>query len=278
MIRLLTCSLALTACLFVMASAGAAPAPSPASQPTVTTAAAAGGKQNVEIDWLAECLKGGWTMVALAALSVAGLAFIIERLVTVRRARFAPAALAGKLAPLLKQGAFEQAMKVSRQYPSALGRVAEAMVLHRGEGRADVSAAAADVGAREISNQFQRNAPLAVIAGLAPLLGLLGTMIGMIEAFQLVAIYGDEGGASMLADSIAKALITTAAGLVIAIPALAAYHFFKARVHGLAHEVEERAESLLLALPASREVAATHLHAHPVEDAPARYADPVAAH
>ena len=250
MIRLLTCSLALAACLAVMASAGAAPA-APASQPAAV-GATPGGKPNVEIDWLAESLKGGWTMVALAALSVAGLAFIIERLVTVRRARFAPAALANKLAPLLKQGAFEQALKVSRQSPSALGRVAEAMVLHRGEGRADISAAAADVGAREISNQFQRNAPLAVIAGLAPLLGLLGTMIGMIEAFQLVAIYGDEGGASMLADSIAKALITTAAGLVIAIPALAAYHFFKARVHGLAQEVEERAESLLLAMPAPR--------------------------
>ena len=277
MVRLLTCSLALSACLFVMASARAAPAAA-ASQPMVTAAAAAGGKQNVEIDWLAECLKGGWTMVALAALSIAGLAFIIERLVTVRRARFAPAALATKLAPLLKQGAFEQALKVSRQYPSALGRVAEAMVLHRGEGRADVSAAAADVGAREISNQFQRNAPLAVIAGLAPLLGLLGTMIGMIEAFQLVAIYGDEGGASMLADSIAKALITTAAGLVIAIPALAAYHFFKARVHNLAQEVEERAEGLLLAMPTPRAEPTAHPHARPDEDAPARYADPVAAH
>ena len=268
MLRLALCLFALTLCLGTMAAVPAS------SQPAV----AAGGRQDVQIDWVAESFKGGWTMVALAALSVAGLAFCIERLVTVRRAKFAPASLVNKLGPLLKQGAFDQALKASRQSRSALGRVAEAMVRHRGEARADVSAAAADAGAREISNQMQRNSPLAVIAGLAPLLGLLGTMIGMIEAFQLVAIYGDEGGASMLADSIAKALITTAAGLVIAIPALAAYHYFKFRVHNLAQEVEEQAESLLLAMPASRAEPAAHPHPRPAEDAPARYADPVAAH
>jgi biopolymer transport protein ExbB len=86
---------------------------------------------------------------------------------------------------------------------------------------------------------------LAVIAALSPLLGLLGTMIGMIEAFELVAIYGDEGGASMLAGSIAKALITTAAGLIIAIPAIAAYNYFKHRVNKLTMKLENDVESIL---------------------------------
>ena len=116
---------------------------------------------------------------------------------------------------------------------------------HR-EAPADLLIAGAnDIALREMRLQSQRNAALAVIASLAPLLGLLGTMIGMIESFKLVEIYGDDGGASMLAGSISKALITTAVGLIIAIPALSLFHYFKHRIGIISLHLEEEFEILI---------------------------------
>ena len=101
-----------------------------------------------------------------------------------------------------------------------------------------------------LTNQFHGAlsnwvATIHVITAILPLLGLLGTMIGMIESFKLVELYGDEGGASMLAGAISKALVTTAMGLIIAIPSLIIYHFFKARIGGLGNKLEEEIEILI---------------------------------
>jgi biopolymer transport protein ExbB len=98
---------------------------------------------------------------------------------------------------------------------------------------------------RMISRQNQRNYPLAVVATISPLLGLLGTIIGMIESFQKVALMGDTGDASILADSIGTALITTALGLMVAIPSLAAYHFFKSRINSFGIQLEESVDHLM---------------------------------
>ena len=98
---------------------------------------------------------------------------------------------------------------------------------------------------RAVGRQLQRTYPLAIVATVSPLLGLLGTIIGMIEAFQKVAIMGDTGDASVLADSIGKALITTAIGLIVAIPALSAYHYFKMKINNLGIRIEEEMDEML---------------------------------
>src|SRR5690606_16777108 len=103
---------------------------------------------------------------------------------------------------------------LAERHPSTLGRIITFIVDHRDNEYEKLTSMAENLGARDIIDQEERTFPLAVVAAVAPLLGLLGTMIGMIEAFQLVSIYGDDGGASMLAGSIAKALITTATGLI----------------------------------------------------------------
>ena len=108
-----------------------------------------------------------------------------------------------------------------------------------------VKDAVADFAGREIRGHLARVQLLAAVAGIAPLLGLLGTMVGMIESFKLVSVYGDEGGASILADSISKALITTAAGLVVAIPTLGAFYWMKHRVYGFATELEIAVERVI---------------------------------
>ena len=88
---------------------------------------------------------------------------------------------------------------------------------------------------------------LSFVAGSAPLLGMLGTVTGMIDAFEVGAIAGSLGDASMLAGGIAKALITTAFGLLVAIPALGLYHHYRGKTHELALEVEEELNELLRA-------------------------------
>lgn len=198
-------------------------------------------EQTVNINWLEKMVQGGLTMLALALLSVAGAALLIERLLATRASRIAPSGLVAAIASKDVDAIAKQA----KSSPSLLSKIATYVLDNRGEPNASVSETAGDIGGREIDDLVTRTTPLAAVAALAPLLGLLGTMIGMIESFELVSVYGDEGGASMLAGSIAKALITTAVGLIIAIPAVVAYHFVKYRIHVLGKQVEESVEALL---------------------------------
>src|SRR5690606_22199547 len=153
-------------------------------------------------------------------------AFTVERALTIRRKYFCPQGLADNAVRLIEADDFSGLLALAKRYPSTLGRILTFLVEHRNNDYTKLTSTAESLGARDIIDQEERIFPLAVVASIAPLLGLLGTMIGMIEAFQLVSIYGDDGGASMLAGSIAKALITTAAGLILAIPAICAFHYF----------------------------------------------------
>jgi len=231
--------------LFLVALAGttqAQEAPRPAGMDPLALAPTE--RELVRVDWFEEMGEGGVTMIALAAVSIALLAFVGERAVTLRQNKIVPPGLLGQLLPLFHQRRYDQVRKLAKDKPSALAHTAAFLVEHRKADPQILMAAAGDLGAREIVKQEQRCQPFALIAGIAPLLGLLGTMIGMIESFKLVEVFGDEGGASLLAGSISKALITTAVGLILAIPALVAYHFFKHRAHMIGTELEEATEQL----------------------------------
>ncbi|MFW6303137.1 MAG: MotA/TolQ/ExbB proton channel family protein [Candidatus Sumerlaeota bacterium] len=235
--------------------------------------------EEVSVDWFAELAKGGMTVVFLGLLSVTGVVFALERYFRLKPKYVAPSGLVDQVLELEEDGDFEGIRELCRKHKSDLARILEFVVEHRGADAGALVEGAGDISARQMRNHLQRNQPLAVVAALAPLLGLLGTMIGMIEAFQLVAVYGDEGGAPMLAGSISKALITTAVGLILAIPALAAYHFFKVRTNLLFSKLEEEAERLFnhwflrpgaawaSPLPAHRPAAATVAGASPSGDA-----------
>jgi biopolymer transport protein ExbB len=187
----------------------------------------------------------GKTGIFLMLLSVLGLAFILERVFCLRRNSIVPTGLAAQADRLWKTGDLAKLSQICQQSNSTLGRVIAAIVRHRQAGPSEVSTIAGDIASRELRRQQQKAYPIAVIATLAPLLGLLGTMIGMIGAFATVAAVGSMGDPSVLADDISKALLTTAWGLILAIPALAAYHFFKSRTNGLAMELEEQASTLI---------------------------------
>jgi biopolymer transport protein ExbB len=195
--------------------------------------------------FLLKLKQGGWTMVFLLAVSIFGVAYTIERLAHLRRGAIVPDGLCAQADKLWKNGQYDKLETLDEQNPSTLARALATVARHRTSGLNDVSMMAGDVAARDLKRHLQKAYPLAVVATLSPLLGLLGTVIGMIGAFDKVATAGELGDASLLGGDISKALITTGVGLAIAVPALAIYHFFRSRTSLYGIMLEEEVSELL---------------------------------
>lgn len=200
--------------------------------------------EQIGVDWPQEMMKGGWVMVVLLLLSVAGMAVAFERLFHLRSAAIAPRPVLDVV--LGGQRDFEKVAEASRRHPSTLGRVALLLIdaHRRGADGETVNREASDLAAIELKRHLQKSYPLAIVATLAPLLGLLGTVIGMIESFHIVSVAGEMPNPGLLAGSIAKALVTTAGGLCVAIPALALYHWFKSRLAAYGIAIDEAGNRL----------------------------------
>ncbi|MCJ8328732.1 MAG: MotA/TolQ/ExbB proton channel family protein [Lentisphaeria bacterium] len=183
----------------------------------------------------------GRTGIALLLISIAALTFMLERLVNLRRSRISPKGLFESADTLWEAKDYDGILKLCANKKSALSKVLVEIVMQRSRKLEIVSMLAGDVASREIRHHLQRAYPLAVCATISPLLGLFGTIVGMIGAFETVAVAGEMGDPSLMAGDIAFALITTAIGLVIAVPSLAAYHFFKVRTTIYALNLEELA-------------------------------------
>jgi len=212
----------------------------------VDEAAQEGGA--VQVDWMAQLKAGGVWMYPLYLVGLVALVVALQRSMISRESRLAPKRLRRALREHLTQGDIQSALAACEQYPSTLGQALHFVLKHWRAGREVVSQTAGDIAARDIREHIDRIYPLSVAASLGPLLGLLGTIIGMIEAFGLVALYGDAGGPSMLSDSISKALITTAAGLIIAIPAIAVYFIIKRKIKKAAAHIEADLEYAITVL------------------------------
>lgn len=216
-----------------------------ATAPTVEAPLDPRDNKLVEVDWIEEMMEGGFTMVFLGLLSVGLVAFLIERFITLRRQNFLPPGLLTSVRPMFAEKRYDEILNLCEKKKSVMADIIKHCVDFRATNFDIVAAGAADIGARAVIDQEEKCSPLTVIAGVAPLLGLLGTMIGMIEAFKLVEVFGDEGGASLLAGSISKALITTAVGLILAIPAILGFHWARRRVHQVSNTIEVETEDLL---------------------------------
>ncbi|MFG0247537.1 MAG: MotA/TolQ/ExbB proton channel family protein [Phycisphaeraceae bacterium JB051] len=189
--------------------------------------------------------SGGNTMYFLGLCSLAALSCFLERLARLRRAVVCPAGLRSQAMKLWHNKQYADLDKLCDQNPSTLGSILKAFVRHRHCPALELSALAGDIAGRDMRQHLQRAYPIAIAATLAPLLGLLGTVIGMIESFEVVSVVGSMGDASVLAGSISKALVTTAAGLIIAVPALAFYHYIKGRTVALTLLLEEDVNEVL---------------------------------
>jgi biopolymer transport protein ExbB len=202
-------------------------------------APAAAVEQTYFDEFMDKIYKGGTTMVFLLVLSIAGISRIIERGVNLRAPTFATEGLVAKANKLYQDEQYDELGNVCRKDESILGRIVLAVVDHRECDAGDIQSIADDIGSREVRVQMQKAYTLAIIATLSPLLGLFGTVIGMIGAFDTVASVGEMGNASIMAGDIAKALVTTAGGLIVAMPMLGCYHWFRARTNRYAIGLEE---------------------------------------
>ncbi len=189
---------------------------------------------------------GGAGIWVIGALSVLMITVAIERFHRFRMSAIVPPGLVDEIVPLWQAGQFDELQKALKRRDSVLAKAIGFLVANRARWPAEVlGARAGELASRELRLQQQRAYPLAVVATVAPIVGLLGTVVGMIEAFHVIAFTGGMGDASLLAGGISKALVNTAAGLSVALPALALHHFFRHRltVGGLA--LEEQLERVL---------------------------------
>jgi biopolymer transport protein ExbB len=204
-------------------------------------------------DSLAKLLSaGGVVMIPLVLLSVITLALILVYLVTLRRGAVAGRRYITTAETLLSKGDLMGLMAVSSRHRDIvaviMNRVLSFVAENPSASDEQIREIAQTEGAREASVLNQRIAWLADIATIAPMLGLLGTVFGMIRSFSVMANDVAASRPMLLAEGVAEALVATAAGLVIGIPAMAAYAWFRGRVQGMISEMEGATSLLLVKL------------------------------
>jgi len=199
---------------------------------------------------------GGWPMVPLLLLGVLALAIVLERFWSLRRNEVLPPGLGQDVRNWAARGKLDPAHLATLRANSPLGALLAAALDARNRPRDQIRERIEDTG-RFIVHRMERflNA-LGTIASAGPLLGLLGTVVGMIQMFLGILDHG-VGDVNQLAGGIGKALVCTATGMIVAIPALMFHRYFKGRINGYVIEMEQEASALLDALDGRPGVMAT---------------------
>lgn len=188
--------------------------------------------------------SGGWLMVPILLCSIVAAAICVERLWTLQRSRIVPKNLVAQIWSAVKTEDLDTQKLRELRTSSPLGQVLAAGVANAKRGR-DVMKEAMEEAASQVSHDMERYlTSLGIIASISPLLGLLGTVVGMIKVFTALMLEG-AGNANVLAGGISQALITTAAGLSVAIPALMFHRFFLRRIDELVVTMEQEAGKLV---------------------------------
>lgn len=184
--------------------------------------------------------KGGFMMIPIGLCSLVALGIIAERLLTTRRKAVIPPSFLPGLQEALKAGDKRSALQYAADHKSPLANVFAAGIRKMGRSSEVVEKYIQEAGEREVVKLRRYLRALSVIASVTPLLGLLGTILGMITAFQTVAMSGEAlGKTEMLAEGIYEAMITTAAGLTVAIPVLICYHWISGRIDRLVMDIDQ---------------------------------------
>jgi biopolymer transport protein ExbB len=195
---------------------------------------------------------GGWVMWPLILCSIAALAIIGERLWSLQKKYVAPDNLVAQLQQWLAHDELDAARVVALRDSSVLGRVLAAGIVNRAHERAIVKEAIEDAGRHAVPELERYLRTLGTIAAISPFLGLLGTVLGMIDMFSGIGARG-VGDPSIVASGISQALIATASGLTVAIPSLIFYRYFRGRVSDLLVGMEQEALKLVEVLQGERE-------------------------
>jgi len=193
------------------------------------------------IDFIA---RGGIFMYPIIACSVIALGIFFERLWALRKIYVIPKNFIYSVEEMLKKNKVPEALFLCNSNNSSISRIFQAGLKNAGKGMWFVKESIEERGEREATILEKHIGILSTIAHLSPLLGLLGTVSGLIKNFNVLSIHG-PGDPAPLAAGIAEALITTASGLTIAIPVLIGYRFLKGRVDNLIFAMEDRSLKLV---------------------------------
>ena len=199
-------------------------------------------------------VAGGWLMVPIILCSIAALAITAERFWSLRQDKVTPKNLVAQVWHWRKNNQLTQERVLALRNSSPLGRVLAAGLLNMAHSREVMKESLEETG-RQVVLELERYLnTLGTIASISPLLGLLGTVLGMIKVFTAITTQG-VGNPGVLAGGISEALITTAAGLTVAIPSLMFYRYFRGKVDALVLKMEEEALKLVEVIHGEREAA-----------------------
>ena len=212
----------------------------PAGETNPATAATESTEPESPKGFMEIVFSGGWAgfliILLLLGLSLTAAYLVFEQLMTLRRADIIPAGLGERFRELLASGKVAEAEALCRERPSLLSFVLLNGLSEIEGGWTAVEKALEDATAEQSARLYRKIEYLSVIGNIAPMVGLLGTVIGMIFAFHQVAISRGSAGAGDLAEGIYQALVTTVGGLIVAIPSLGAFAVFRNRVDQLVVE------------------------------------------
>lgn len=204
-------------------------------QNTVATA-----EGELTMSFLDMAIKGGWIMIVLAVLSVIAVYIFIDRFIAILKASKEQKSFMENIKSFILEGKIEQALDNCRINEGPLARMIEKGVMRIGRPLGDVNAAIENVGKQEVA-RLERGLPvLASIAGGAPMIGFLGTVIGMVRAFYDMASAGNNIDVTLLSNGIYVAMVTTVGGLVVGIIAYFSYNILVAKVNNLVANLEAK--------------------------------------
>ena len=193
-------------------------------------------------------IKGGFCMWPILLCSVVGMAFFFERAIDLRKRKHAPAGFDKDVVHVVDMRGVDAGLAVCLEKQSSLSRVLYAALLRYGTSRQEMEAAVQDEGGRLLYDLRRNCRYIGIMANQAPLWGLLGTVQGLIIAFDQVAAGGGLGKTEKLAFGVGVALLSTAWGLIVAIPLTYVYHHVKGKADDIVREIEERAVDAIITL------------------------------
>lgn len=207
---------------------------------TGTPAATAAVSQQVELSLWDLCLKGGPLMIALAILSIVSIYIFVERAIVVNRAAREDDSFMKRIRDYIHEGEIESAFNLCKKNGSPYSRLIAKGISRIGRPVNDILAAVENTGNIEIANLSKGLPWLATTAAGAPMLGFLGTVIGMVQAFYAIASEGNSANIATFSSGIYTALVTTVAGLVVGVIALFAYNYLVARINSVMNLLESK--------------------------------------
>lgn len=190
-------------------------------------------------------LKGGWIMIPIVVLAIIAVAIFIDRYLAIAKASKEDANFMSRIKDYIMDGKIDSAHNLCQQSESPIARMVEKGISRIGRPLSDIQAAIENIGSLEASKLEKGLPTMATVSGAAPMIGFLGTVIGMIRAFYDMANAGNNIDVSLLSNGIYTAMVTTVAGLIVGIVAYFAYNILVARVEKVVFKMEARSTEFM---------------------------------